>query len=48
MSIGAVLAAARTVYNQFSKVVNTPNYVESNNAFVRSEQAKNISYRYRI
>ena len=46
MSLGTVLAIANKVVGAARNVVSTPNFVPSNNAFVRSEQAKNVSYRY--
>lgn len=48
MSAEAIMAAiAKRVINGANRVISTPNFVPSNNAFVRSEQAKQIYHRVR-
>lgn len=46
MSAAAIIAGIyRGVIRQASNMVNTSNFVPSNNAFVRSEQAKAVYHR---
>ena len=37
----------RGTFNQAARMVNTSNFVPSNNAFVRSEQAKSVYHQMR-
>lgn len=44
LNIGSIIAS-KAIGGVLS-LLNTPNFVEDNNAFVRQEQGKAISYRY--
>ena len=45
-NIGAFIKAASVALSGVKRMVNNPNFVQDNNAFVRQEQGKAVSYRY--